>query len=460
MEQKKGTHAIILGLTDTGETIPAASGRISTQPGTASEIFQKSLGNEKNADLIQKVTKSGHNSTVEHTVFNIAFEDVSVFAEQFLIEFRLASFTVKSRRYVDFSDCGYFIPSTLSEEQMKIYRNSCDALFACYQELVDAGVPREDARFVLPYCLHSNFYCSVNARELLHMLSELLYGRGAKFPELYALGQEILEQIKRKTPGILQNFLQDGSKLPEKPFPLTPSVLKEKAEKSVSLLSYTENATELICQTALLAQGFSFSEAKKLAKDKQKQEELLAYLLSSSRPRALETAVYTFSIPGISLACLTHFARHRMQSIQIPSLCRANRKEYVLPTSIQSQPILLESYKKAFRTAETLSEKLLSSGIAKEDLVYTLLSGNTIDITTTMNARELLLFFKLRCCNRAQWEIREKANQMLKLCREKEPALFSRFGPSCYVSYCPEGRMTCGKADQIKKIYSPQFRNL
>ncbi len=97
-EDYRGSVAIVLGLSDTDEKIPAASGRISTQEGDASEIFAKSQDKEKNAKLISKVTRSGHNSTIEHTVFNLAFQDVSVFVEQFLIEFRLASFTVKSRR--------------------------------------------------------------------------------------------------------------------------------------------------------------------------------------------------------------------------------------------------------------------------------------------------------------------------------------------------------------------------
>ena len=98
----RGSIVKVIGMSDTGEKIPAASGRISTQPGNATAILEKSLDPEKNARLISKVTKSGHNSTIEHTVFNLAFQDVSVFCEQFIIEFRLASFTVKSRRYVDF----------------------------------------------------------------------------------------------------------------------------------------------------------------------------------------------------------------------------------------------------------------------------------------------------------------------------------------------------------------------
>ena len=116
-----GGKAVILGISETGEKIPAAAGRISTQPGTATKIFENSQDAEKNRKLIVKVTQSGHNSTIEHTVYHLAFENVSVFAEQFLIEFRLASFTVKSRRYVDFRGSGYYIPGELPPKAREQY---------------------------------------------------------------------------------------------------------------------------------------------------------------------------------------------------------------------------------------------------------------------------------------------------------------------------------------------------
>ena len=99
---ENGVH--IIGVSSCGEEVCAAAGRISTQKGTALEIFARSHDGEKNANLIGKVTASGHTSTVEHVFFNLAFNNVSVVVEQFMIEFRLASFTVKSRRYVDFAD--------------------------------------------------------------------------------------------------------------------------------------------------------------------------------------------------------------------------------------------------------------------------------------------------------------------------------------------------------------------
>ena len=177
-------HVTILGVTPNIEAMIASGGRISTMDGTADEIFETSLaaGREKNEKLIGKVLSSGHTSVLEHGFVNLAFENVSVLAEQFLIEFRLASFTVKSRRYVDFSKAGYVSPELESDAQRKIFDETVRTLFAIYDELEAAGVPKEDARFVLPYCFCSNFFCSMNARELLHVMNELRYGCGTWSP--------------------------------------------------------------------------------------------------------------------------------------------------------------------------------------------------------------------------------------------------------------------------------------
>ena len=175
-------HVTILNCSPDMAAIIASGGRISTMDGTADEIYAKSLsaGQEKNEKLIGKVLSSGHTSVLEHGYVNLAFENVSVYAEQFMIEFRLASFTVKSRRYVDFSKAGYVSPELESDAQKTIFDETVRGLFAIYDEREAAGVPKEDARFVLPYCFCSNFFCSMNARELLHVMNELRYGRGSE----------------------------------------------------------------------------------------------------------------------------------------------------------------------------------------------------------------------------------------------------------------------------------------
>ena len=450
-EFNTNSKAIIIGLTDTGEKIPAASGRISTQPGTALEILDLSKDPQKNANLISKVTRSGHNSTVEHTVFNLAFQNVSVLVEQFIIEFRLASFTVKSRRYVDFAKLGYYVPHFTSKAVHDKYIAHMDYLYKEYEYFIEKGIPKEDARFLLPYSLYSNFYCTLNAREMINMLYAMIYGRGSEFAEIRTLGESLLEQARRLTPGIFTDFenrrptVQDTPKFNYKP--ISEYIEKEDA---VELLSYTPDAAKAIARAALIENcNLPTKQIEDIISDKDECSKIIKAVISSKRQRALEAATFTFRINNVSLSCLTHFARHRMQSIGIPSLTLTDRTRHILPATIEKYPDLKERYCEAFIKTNELYNDLKKSGVSEELLAYVQLSGNTVDIVTTINGRELLLFMKLRSCNRAQWEIRDFAIDMLKKLRAADSTVFNFYGPSCYVSKCPEGPLTCGKAAEV-----------
>ncbi len=446
--------ALIIGMTDTDEKVTAASGRISTQEGTALSIWDKSQDKDKNTNLIGKVTASGHTSTVEHTYFQIAFQNVTAVVEQFIIEFRLASYTVKSRRYVNFSDAGFYVPDFDDDEIEASYKAHMSEMFALYDELCENGVLREDARFVLPYCLYSNFFCSVNGREFLNMLTAMICGRGAKYPEIKKLGLELYEQAKTKAPGIMSSFKMDRvvNDTPDLSF---VQVEAEHTDTPVELLAYTPDAAKCVARNALIADGnYSTKQIEGIISSDDTVEKIVEAVVKCKRPRALECANYTFRFNKVSLSCITHFARHRIQSIQIPELTKIDRMSYIIPPVLKDKPELLEKYKNAFKKTADEYARLKNLGVAEELLVYYQLSGNTLDIVTTMNARQLLLFLRLRSCTRAQWEIQEYAVDALKQLRGVAPSIFKFYGPSCFVGTCPEGRMTCGRALEIKEKFS------
>lgn len=92
---------------------------------------------------------------------------------------------------------------------------------------------------------------------------------------------------------------------------------------------------------------------------------------------------------------------------------------------------------------------MINAGVPAEDARYILPQGITTKLYMTMNARELRHFFSLRCCTRAQWEIRALADEMLRLCKEVAPALFEDAGPGCVRGKCPEGEKSCGHPRRI-----------
>lgn len=445
LEEANKTTALIINSTANGELICAASARISTTNGSALEVFEKSTENTNNSNLISKVINSGHKSIIEHFTFNIAFNNVSVFVEQFLIEFRLASFTVQSRRYVDFRNVGFIIPEGLTSEIENKYSDNMNYLFSTYEKLIDLGIPKEDARFVLPYCFKSNFYCSCNARELMHIICTMLYGRGKNNREISSLGNELKNQFDKYFPGVIEkekrNFLDND---PRYTYEVNARQKNpEVVHPVVELISHTQNAKDIIGEAAKY--NFTSNNCSIEIKD----------IVFSDRARELELLNYTFIIKNISLSAITHLARHRMQTLMVPNVINAvNNNKYIVPGSVVNNAEANKLYLSAFTHNSKIVQELLSDGMQIENLVYFSLSGHTLDVITQMNARELLHYLSLRTCNRAQWEIKDISDMIIKELRKIDEDIFGFFGPSCFIKgYCPEGKMSCGEKDIVVRRY-------
>lgn len=428
-----------------GEKVCASAAKISTTPGNALELFESSNDVDKNRKLIKKVLSSGHVSLLEHAVFTIAFTNVSAFVEQFFIECRLASFTVKSRRYVDFSHIGYYIPKDMNDSDFEFYSKYMNMLFKAYETLLGLDIPKEDARFLLPYSFNSNFYCTVNARELSQIILSIENGRGQEIQELKDLAEQIKEQVIAISPSLImeteKSVEKDLSHGKKDLFEYGLSFVDHRNVGGISILN-APTQPRLLLNTAL-----------QISHPLWKQDNI-GSLFTSSRPRELEQLSYTFYVSDISLSGITHIVRHRMQSIIIPPLWELSGYRQILPESILSNSVALSVYREAVLEAYKMRMSVYNSMSLTKYHFYFLLSGCLTNIITTMNARELSHFVQLRACNRAQWEIRNISIRMLALARDNFPELFELIGPSCFVKgNCPEGKMTCGKEKEIKRYF-------
>lgn len=172
----------------------------------------------------------------------------------------------------------------------------------------------------------------------------------------------------------------------------------------------------------------------------------LNHALSSAHDSVVEHILFTFEVNSISRACLGQVVRHRMASFSVMSQRYVNQTEVpaIMPPSIQQN----ETAKDIFDMIEAASteayEELLRNGIPKEDARFALLEAKSTSMVISMNCRELMHFFSLRCCNRAQWEIREVAWRMLRICKDICPNVFKDAGPGCMRGRCPEEK-PCGK---------------
>lgn len=170
----------------------------------------------------------------------------------------------------------------------------------------------------------------------------------------------------------------------------------------------------------------------------------------------LEHAAFSFGVEGISRAASHQLVRHRVASYsqQSQRYVPADEDfEHVCPPSIAARPELARAYRRTMHELGRRYRELVDSGIPPEDARFVLPNAAATRIVVTMNARELRHFFAVRCCLRAQWEIRELAERMLGLARVAAPVLFEGCGPACVGRACPEGKMACGRLREVRAAY-------
>lgn len=227
----------------------------------------------------------------------------------------------------------------------------------------------------------------------------------------------------------------------------------------VKLLRYTADA-ELLCGTAASTSTKSGSPSEMFEKmDLETAKRLIKRVTGYGHSSVVEHASFTFSIEGVSRVMTHQLVRHRVASYTQQSqryVTYDTVEKYVTPPSIANNAEAKRTFDKTLEQISETYKKLIGMRIPKEDARFILPNASKTNIIVTMNARELLHFFNLRCCARAQWEIREVAVEMLRQAKKVAPALFGNAGPSCVeLGYCPEGKMKpaeCG-VEEVKKWF-------
>ncbi|MCR4662914.1 MAG: FAD-dependent thymidylate synthase [Endomicrobiaceae bacterium] len=215
----------------------------------------------------------------------------------------------------------------------------------------------------------------------------------------------------------------------------------------VELLKYT-NEPEKTCAVAgrLCYSAVGIEELKEQM-TQEKIEDILKRIIKSGHLSVLEHASFSFGIEGVSRALLAQLTRHRIASFSVQSqrYVKFNKKgvDFVIPPTISKDENLLAKYNEFLKLSQQYYNEFIEAGIPAEDARYVLPNASSTKIVITMNARELRHFFELRCCNRAQWEIRDMACRMLKLAKEAAPILFKDAGPNCVKGACTEDK-PCG----------------
>ncbi|MDD4976805.1 MAG: FAD-dependent thymidylate synthase [Bacteriovorax sp.] len=225
----------------------------------------------------------------------------------------------------------------------------------------------------------------------------------------------------------------------------------------VELLSHTADPEGIV--VAAIRQCYSSIGAKELKKKTggEVKKRLIRQVIDSGHMSTLEHASFTFALDGVSRVTEIHLIRHRIASFSIQSGRYVKRGDaaYRIPPKIealkQSNKKLYNDYLKHLDNAQELYNDLTDVGILAEDARFCQPQSVQVKIVVTMNARELLHFFSLRTCARAQWEIQEIAKKMLALVKKKAPIIFENAGPPCISEkLCNQGKLSCGIWKNIK----------
>ena len=229
-----------------------------------------------------------------------------------------------------------------------------------------------------------------------------------------------------------------------------------RVQPNVILIAHTPEAEKVVAMAAKIcyAKNVSIKKLQKKINDDDVST-FITKLLESGHESPFEHVSFTFGIEGISRACSHQLVRHRMASFSQRSqrYCFEDGFNYIEPEDINENENEDKFFRDFMRHSKEVYSKLIDKGVKPEDARMVLPNACETKIIVTMNARELLHFFKLRCCKRAQKEIREVAFMMKNICRKVAPNIFQYAGPNCLKGYCTEGENSCMKDnDNIKKI--------
>jgi len=230
----------------------------------------------------------------------------------------------------------------------------------------------------------------------------------------------------------------------------------------VRLLRCSPQPQEIVALAAKLC--YSPADIEELGEDlsREAQDNFLKKLMDMGHLSPVEHATFTFGIEGVSRSLLAQITRHRIASFSVKSQRYVAHKnfDYIIPPRIRELgPEYVREFERQMAEIQKWynfwKEQLGGEGEpANEDARFVLPNAAETKMVVTMNARELLHFFSVRCCMRAQWEIRELATEMLRLVRQAAPVLFAEAGPLCLNGPCPEGKMSCGRQQEVREKFS------
>ena len=238
----------------------------------------------------------------------------------------------------------------------------------------------------------------------------------------------------------------------------------------VMMISHSPNPEKVVAAAAKMCYSNSGAENILDKLDDEKTAKFLEHLTQMGHESPLEHISFTFAVEGVSRALLAQLTRHRLASYSVKSQRYVEEAgyTYITPPEILAYPDAKALYdqtmadigkayeeltKVLFEKHKATMDEKAAKKKAIEDARFVLPNACETKLIMTFNARSLLNLFKMRCCNRAQWEIQALADEILRQVKEVAPVIFRYAGPECVRGVCPEGSMSCGKRSEMREKY-------
>lgn len=199
--QKAEVRVTLVNYTPNPELTIVAAARSSASHSTIEELWNK-LESQQIDSLLKQLVDSGHLSPFEHASFTFNIQGISRVTSHQLVRHRIASYTQQSQRYVKLTERQYITPLTISRNSALAnkYHQAANAAYELYSQMLEAGIPAEDARYILPQAVETQLVMTMNARELIHACSLRLCLRAQW--EILELFEKIKAEVEKVAPRI------------------------------------------------------------------------------------------------------------------------------------------------------------------------------------------------------------------------------------------------------------------
>lgn len=430
------------------------------------------LATERTASKMDRRSSEELSDALKHTSLSFIVDGCSRVATHEIVESD-DSYTQQSQRYVKLNSSDGYVTPKLGVSLALGYQSLCHEMFDLYQEMtclkdgvekaksIDDyahGIPIEDGRYILPLATKSNIFVTMQGTKIVPFLKHITSSYYSEVnTELYTMLIENLAQATQIFDVIgSREFRSNGKSRFSREL---DEILYSQITEKVTLLNKTADNVLRVGLGAVTsthakspAEILTEWEAKGHKEYAEKKAgEVMKRVIGYGHVSTEEHSRITFGM-RMSLTCMHQMVRHRLREISHPEFWDMDADfRYITPPTIANS-----NFKTRYDSLVEKAQKLyygMQKGDDSSACAYILPNCTVVPVVISANDRALVHMLSDRTCNRAQWEIRDLAQRIVEIGMKENPEYYASAGPKCTKGPCPEGKLSCGHAQNMRERY-------